>query len=80
VCRFDDPGQGNENVFWPEGEAPSGEYQVLIDMFSDCGTYADGLDTDFTVTVILGGSEVSVYEGTFTETGPQSDVVTTFTF
>jgi len=67
ACNFTgDPGRGNENVFWPNGAAPSGLYVVAVDMWSDCDTFATGEVTEYAVTVITNGSEVSIHEGTFT--------------
>jgi hypothetical protein len=79
-CDFDDAGRGNENVFWPRDVAPAGNYEVLVNMYSDCGTFATDVDTDFTVSVILDGTDLSVHEGSFTPGGPDSISVVTFDY
>jgi hypothetical protein len=64
-CSFTgDRGRGNENVFWPTGDAPSGEYSVQVHMWSDCGTYAEDIPTLYRATIVHGG-EIQVVEGSF---------------
>jgi hypothetical protein len=69
ACDFDnDSGRGNENVYWPLGSAPSGEYVVFVDVWSDCDTFTQGITTNYRVTVILNrdaGPEYEVHEGSF---------------
>jgi hypothetical protein len=75
-----DEGQGNENVYWPVGAAPSGEYRVEVDLFSSCDTIATNQSTNYHVTVVA-NDRVSSYEGTFTPTDPEPRRnVTTFTY
>lgn len=71
-CNFEgDRGRGNENVFWAVGAAPAGEYQVQVNMYDDCGTYAAGTPTLYRLTVVQHG-EAEVYNGTFSGGPPAS--------
>ena len=68
----------NENVTWPAGDAPSGEYQVVINLYSACG---EG-PTSYVVTVTVGGS-TQTYSGVATGSGfagdpGEGDLVATF--
>lgn len=53
----------NENVFWPPGAAPEGQYTVKVDYWSACSVTAR---TNYTVTVNYCG-KTEVYEGNFTQ-------------
>ena len=53
-CAADGPHV--ENVFWPTGAAPSGSYTAFARNL--------GADTDFTLTVLVGGDEVTSDGGT----------------
>lgn len=60
-------GNGNENVFWPVGGAPSGLYRVYVDFYEQCGVRGPS----YTVTAKYCG-KVEVFEGNFnpnTDTG-----------
>ena len=57
-CGID--GVNNENIFWPEGQAPTGNYIVRVDFFSDCCSCG----SNYTVTIQYCGF-VEVYEGSF---------------
>lgn len=50
----------NENVFWPEGSAPPGEYIVRVDFYEDCCTCG----ANYVATVNYCGKS-EVYTGTF---------------
>ena len=50
----------NENVSWPIGQSPPGQYTVLVDYWSACG----GQSANYTVTVKNCG-EVNTFQGTF---------------
>ncbi len=63
-CAID--GVRNENITWPTGRAPRGQYTVRVDYWSSCGVGS----TKYTVRVNNGGS-VQVIEGTFTGGGDQ---------
>jgi hypothetical protein len=65
ACGID--GINNENTFWPEGQAPVGNYEVRVAFWSDCC----GCGSNYTVTIQYCGF-VEVYEGYFlpnTDTG-----------
>ncbi len=59
ACYLD--GVNNENVYWPDGAAPAGEYTVRVDLWQACNAQ----DTQWRVTVVLGGDDVSTYDGSF---------------
>jgi hypothetical protein len=63
-CDID--GVRNENITWPTGRAPRGQYTVRVDYWSSCGVP----QTKYTVRVNNGGS-VQVVEGSFTGFGDQ---------
>jgi uncharacterized protein YfaP (DUF2135 family) len=63
-CEID--GVRNENITWPTGRAPRGQYSVRVDYWSSCGVNS----THYTVRVNNGGS-VQVVEGSFTGPGDQ---------
>lgn len=50
----------NENVFWPDGQAPVGTYTVKVDFYQDC----DYQGANYTVTLHYCG-EVETYQGDF---------------
>lgn len=81
---YGERGRGNENVFWPIGEAPSGEYLIEVNLFRDCETFAAQFDTHYRVTLILDRSDVWMYEGVFSreepEMGYEKVEITRFTY
>lgn len=66
----------NENVVWPSGMAPTGDYRVILDYWSACGNPS----TDYVVTVQRTGANPQIFTGTFVGTAAPSDTVTTFTY
>ena len=60
-----------ENIYWPKGGAPGGEYRVIVQNYAY--HKAKGRTTDFTVEVFNRG-EVSQYTGTISGTGPRSNI------
>ncbi len=62
---YGETGRGNENVFWPAGGASAGEYLIEVHLWSDCETFAAGLETHYRVTMILDRGDVWMYEGRF---------------
>ena len=68
----DSDGYGPENIFWPEGGAPLGQYSVKVVYFSNYGRGA----SNYLVTVRY-GSEIEEYSGTLIN-NLESDLVTTF--
>jgi len=58
-----------ENVFWPTGGAPSGEYQVFVVDFSNCGA-----PSPYTVDIKVGGQTIDTLSGSLN--GDQSETTT----
>ena len=75
ACNIDNT--NNENVVWPQGGAPSGEYQVYVEYWSDCGVPR----SDYVVTVQVEGQEPRILSGSFVgaTSGAQSEIIT-FTY
>jgi uncharacterized protein YfaP (DUF2135 family) len=76
ACEID--GVRNENIRWPVGRAPRGQYIVRVDYWSACGFTR----TNYTVRVFSGGS-AEVFTGFFTGAGDEGGrgsgrTVTTF--
>lgn len=61
-CGIDN--KNNENIRWPAGRAPGGNYTVRVNYWSSCGVTA----TNYVVTVNNGGS-TQTFRGTFTGPG-----------
>lgn len=68
----------SENVVWPTGHAPHGNYQVTLVYHDDCGVAR----TDYVVTVAIAGQEPHITTGSFVGPfGDNPDVeVGTFTY
>lgn len=64
ACNIDN--KNNENIVWPTNGAPTGEYQVQVHYFADCGVPK----TDWVATIQVKGQAPRVYTGTFT--GPSN--------
>jgi hypothetical protein len=62
-CAID--GVRNENITWPVGHAPRGQYTVRVDYWSACGV----AQTNFTVRINNAGSAPQIVTGTFTGAG-----------
>ncbi len=62
-----DSGPHVENIFWPTGTAPSGSYSAFARNLGDT--------TDFTLTVLVGGQEVTSDGGTLSGGGTDSTPV-----
>lgn len=76
ACSID--GVRNENITWPEGEAPSGTYEVRINLWDDCGIE----QTSWVVTVQVMG-QTRTWEGVLEAPGvgggeEAGEVITTF--
>lgn len=56
-------GDNNENIAWPTGPAPRGEYIVRVNYFNNC----DGQSANYTVTIHYCGN-IETYSGSFTPT------------
>ena len=63
-CSIDNV--NNENIVWPVGGAPRGEYRVVVDYWSDCSVAR----SDYVVTIQAQGMEPRVFTGSFV--GPSS--------
>ncbi|HVL04008.1 MAG TPA: hypothetical protein VM386_06195, partial [Acidimicrobiales bacterium] len=60
VCGFDSEPGGVENVFWPTGTAPSGNYTVEVYSYNDCAP----ANADWTLQVFSGSTLLSTQSGT----------------
>ena len=60
VCGVDAEPGGVENIFWPEGSAPTGNYTVEIYSFNDC----EPPTADWTLQVFIGNTLVLEESGT----------------
>jgi hypothetical protein len=64
-----------ENIYWPKGAAPAGEYRVFVNYYSLCGN--GELKTPYKVSLLVGNDRK---EFTGAHSSPQSnEPVTTFT-
>jgi hypothetical protein len=63
ACGSDGP--RNENIVWPTGSAPTGEYIVRVDYWSACSATR----TDYVVTVQVLGQQPQIFSGFFTGDG-----------
>lgn len=66
----------NENVVWPTGSAPRGDYTVEVHYFADCGVPR----SDYVVTVAIKGHEPQVFTGSFVGAYTDNPPVTIGTF
>lgn len=75
-CTIDNT--NNENIVWPTGTAPSGEYRVVVDYWSDCGVPR----SDYVVTVAMAGQQPQIFTGSFVgvESENPDREIGTFTF
>lgn len=55
-------GPQNENIYWPTGGAPLGEYEVRVNYWSACNHSGR---TTWRVTVVTGGEDVEFFDGAF---------------
>lgn len=67
--------KNNENIVWPVGRAIPGDYRVVLDYYSNCGTSP----TDWVVTVQRTGATAQIFTGSFSG-APNPVTVTTFTY
>lgn len=77
ACTIDNV--NNENIVWPRGQAPRGNYRVEVALFSQCSAPR----TDYVVTAVVRGQTPRIASGSFTgPTGssvPATEVMT-FTY
>jgi len=75
-CAID--GIRNENITWPVGRAPQGQYTVRVDYWAGCGVQ----ETNYTVRINAGGN-TQTFTGSFVGPGDQGGagsgrLITTF--
>lgn len=73
-CSIDNV--NNENIVWPTGVAPRGDYRVVVDYWSDCGVPR----SDYVVTVAMAGQAPQVFTGSFIGTSASNPAVEIGTF
>jgi hypothetical protein len=78
-CSID--GKNAENITWPSGQAPHGEYIVRVDYYLSCGKQL----TNYVVTVQVRGQAPRTFTGSFNGPGDQGGAgagtqITTFTY
>jgi uncharacterized protein YfaP (DUF2135 family) len=76
ACEIDN--KNNENIVFPAGSAPSGEYRVVVDYYDDCGVAR----SDWVVTVQRKDQEPMTFIGSFVgayTSNPPAEV-TSFTY
>ncbi len=67
-CLCDDCPQGpNENIFWENGTAPTGNYEYWVNYFGDCGVA--GSTSSFTLRVIRNGEVLETKTGSLNAEG-----------
>lgn len=76
ACSIDNV--NNENIVWPVNSAPTGNYMVIVDYWSDCNQPR----SDYVVTVQVRGQQPRVFTGSFVgaSSGVPSDTVGTFAY
>ena len=57
----------NENIFWVNGTAPTGQYEYWVNYYNDCGT--NGSSSSFTLRVIKNGTVLTTKTGTLSANG-----------
>ena len=75
-CSIDNV--NNENIVWPVGGAPHGQYRVVVDYWSDCSVAR----SDYVVTIQAQGMEPQVFTGSFVgaASGNADAEIGTFTY
>jgi hypothetical protein len=59
ACSIDNV--NNENIVWPVGAAPHGDYRVVVHYYDDCGVPR----SDYVVTVQRTGQSAQIFSGSF---------------
>jgi uncharacterized protein YfaP (DUF2135 family) len=57
----------NENIFWVNGTAPTGQYEYWVNYYNNCGT--SGSASSFTLRVIKNGTIITTQTGTLSAQG-----------
>lgn len=65
---------GNENIFWTNGTAPSGTYQVWVYYYGNCGNST--ATSTYTLRVMQNSTIVATYSGTLSNSNRTSAVYT----
>ena len=65
---------GNENIFWTNGTAPSGTYQVWVYYYGNCGSSA--ATSTYTLRVMQNSTIVATYNGTLSNSNRTSVMYT----
>lgn len=52
ICAETKVNGGPENIFWPQGQAPHGDYEVSVHYYSECGNEGR---TSYEVTILVDG-------------------------
>jgi uncharacterized protein YfaP (DUF2135 family) len=67
-CLCDNCASGpNENIYWVNGTAPTGQYEYWVNYYGDCGT--NGSSSSFTLRVIKNGTVLTTKTGTLNSNG-----------
>lgn len=61
------PSGPNENIYWQNGTAPSGQYEYWVKYYGNCGT--SGSSSTYTLRVIRNGSVLTTKTGTLSSVG-----------
>lgn len=64
-------GQVQENIYWPSGQAPSGQYHVRVVYYLGCGDPPPA--SSFTVGVRIDGRFQQLLSGTVSESSPSAE-------
>ena len=73
ACSIDN--KNNENIVWPAGQAPTGQYTVSLVYYADCGEP----QSNYVVTVLVKGQSPQIFSGTLV-TGNSSVKIPITTF
>lgn len=60
ACASDSSPNSVENIFWPIGQAPTGSYDVYVNLYASCGTAT----STWQLTVLVGGEIALSLTGT----------------
>jgi len=65
------PNGPSENIYWVPGSAPSGQYEVWVQYFGNCGS-GNNSTSDYTLRVVNGNTVVQTYTGTLSSSNRTS--------
>lgn len=69
-CVLNRTNQAVENIYWPLGEAPQGEYKVLVNYYQQC---EDFLETPYQVILLIDGKRFR-YSGILSSVGETQEI------